>query len=233
MLNVLITGANRGIGLALVREYLQRGRRVVATCRQPEQASALQALKDKYAEQLIMMQVDVTSYEQIIRCREQVGEKLDALHLLINNAGILRSSEHLADIKSADLMQSFQVNAVAPLLMAQAFANLLSAGAPSKLVNITMPTPPISKLARTDNQIYVSSRYALNALTKMISLELGKQGITTIGFYPGYIQTDMNHYAEQAMPAELAIPTAVDTIEAVTSDQNGMAILSNGQIYDW
>ena len=118
-------------------------------------------------------------------------------------------------------------------MVARAFVELLRAGAPSKLVNITMPTPPISKWTRLENQIYVASRYALNSLTKMIALEFCKLGITTIGLYPGMIQTDMNEYSPEAIPAEEGIPKAVDTIQRITPDQNGLALLPDGTVYDW
>ncbi|HXQ37747.1 MAG TPA: SDR family NAD(P)-dependent oxidoreductase, partial [Anaerolineales bacterium] len=109
----------------------------------------------------------------------------------------------------------------------------LRAGAPSKLVNITMPTQTISKLARRENHPYITSRYALNSLTKMLALELAEFGITTIGLYPGMIQTDMNEYSAEAEPADLGIPKAVNTIESITPAQNGLALLPNGTIYNW
>jgi NAD(P)-dependent dehydrogenase (short-subunit alcohol dehydrogenase family) len=118
-------------------------------------------------------------------------------------------------------------------MVAKAFVELLRAGAPSKLVNITMPTLPISKWTRLENQIYVSSRYALNSLTKMMALELGEFGITTVGLYPGMIQTDMNGYSPEAIPAADGIPKAVDTIQRITPDQNGLALLPDGTVYDW
>ena len=233
MHNVLITGANRGIGLALVSEYLQRGDRVIATCRHPSEAERLRELQDKYAEALDVLAMDVTDPEQITACQAEVAKRVDSLHLLINNAGILRHAEKLAQIEMHDLMDSFQVNAAGPVMVIKAFVELLRAGAPSKLVNITMPTRPISKLSRVENQIYVASRYALNSLTKMIALELGELGITTIGLYPGMIQTDMNQYSPEAIPAAEGIPKAVDTIQSITPEQNGLALLPDGRVYDW
>ena len=118
-------------------------------------------------------------------------------------------------------------------MVAKAFIELLRAGAPSKLVNITMPTQPISKLDRTENHPYIVSRYALNSLTKMLALELAEFGITTIGLYPGMIQTDMNQYSAEAVPAAEGILKAVTTIESITPDQNGLALLPDGTTYNW
>jgi NAD(P)-dependent dehydrogenase (short-subunit alcohol dehydrogenase family) len=233
MNNVLITGANRGIGLAFVLAYLQRGKRVIATCRHPSKASELHELQQTYGEALIVLPMDVTNAQQITTCRDEVAKRVDALHLLINNAGILRQAERLNEIEMHDLMDSFQINAVGPVIVAKAFLELLRSGAPSKLVNITMPTQPISKLERTENHPYIASRYALNSLTKMLALELGEYGITTVGLYPGMIQTDMNQYSVEAVPAAEGIPKTIDAIENITPDQNGLAILPNGSIYDW
>ena len=233
MNNVLITGSNRGIGLAFVSEYLQRGSRVIATCRQPSQASKLHELQQDHGDALIILPMDVADPQQIAACQAEVSNRIDALHLLINNAGILRQTERLAEIEMHDLMDSFQVNAAGPVIVAKAFVELLRAGAPSKLVNITMPTQPISKLDRTENHPYIVSRYALNSLTKMLALELAAFGITTIGLYPGMIQTDMNQYSAEAEPAAEGIPKAVSAIENITPDQNGLAILPDGTIYDW
>jgi NAD(P)-dependent dehydrogenase (short-subunit alcohol dehydrogenase family) len=233
MNNVLITGANRGIGLAFASAYLQRGSRVFATHRRTSQTDQLHELQHTFGENLIILPVDVTDPQQIAACQAEVARHVDALHLLINNAGILRQSRQLTEIEMGDLLESFQVNAAGPVMVAKAFLELLRAGAPSKLVNITMPTRPVSKLDRTENHPYIASRYALNSLTKMLALELKEYGITTIGLYPGMIQTDMNGYSPEGIPAEEGIPRAVNVIQSITSDQNGLALLPDGTVYEW
>ena len=233
MKNMLVTGANRGIGLAFVSAYLQLGYRVFATCRQPDKSARLHELQRAYGEELIILPMDVTNPQQITDCQAEVARKVDALHLLINNAGILRQSGQLTQIEMPDLLESFQVNAAGPVIVAKAFLELLRAGAPSKLVNITMPTQPISKLDRMENHPYIASRYALNSLTKMLALELKEFGITTIGLYPGMIQTDMNQYSPEGIPADEGIPRAVNVIQSLTPDQNGLALLPDGSIYNW
>jgi len=233
MNNVLITGSNRGIGLAFVSAYLQRGSRVIATCRQPSQANQLHELQQTYGEALMVLPMDVAAPQQIAACQAAVAKRVDALHLLINNAGILRQARQLAELEMQDLVESFQINAAGPVIVAKAFLELLRAGAPSKLVNITMPTQPVSKLSRTENHPYITSRYALNSLTKMLAMELQEYGITTIGLYPGMIQTDMNQYSPEGIPAEEGIPRAVHVIQSITPDQNGLALLPDGTVYDW
>lgn len=233
MKNVLITGSNRGIGLAFARAYLKRGDVVIATCRHPVAAASLHELQSVYPDRLAILPLDVGDPEQIAACRAEVAGQWGSLHLLINNAGILRHAQRVSDIGLDDLMDSFRINAAGPLMVATAHADLLSAGAPARLVNITMPTPPISRWTRTDNQIYVASRYALNALTKMMALEFQDRGITTVGLYPGYIQTDMNEHASSATPAGEGIPAVVDLIETLTPEYNGLALLPDGSVYGW
>ena len=97
MNNVLVSGANRGIGLAFVAEYPQRGSRVIATCRQASQANQLHELHQTYGEALIILRMDVADPQQIAACQTEVAKRVDALHVLINNAGILRQSNRLTD----------------------------------------------------------------------------------------------------------------------------------------
>src|SRR6185503_1700242 len=133
MQNILITGANRGIGLAFTSEYLKRGDRVLATCRHPHEADALHKLQQQYPDALAILNMDVTNSAQIAACRALATEHVHALNVLINNAGILREVEHIAEIISPDdLVDSFSVNAVGPTLVANAFIDLLEAGKPSK-----------------------------------------------------------------------------------------------------
>src|SRR5262245_15428900 len=111
MKNVLITGANRGIGLAFATEYLKRGDHVIATCRHPEDAAALQDLRQQHPDTLDILKLDVIDAAQIAACRALTTEYVKALNVLINNAGILRQVEHITEIHPEDLMDSFCVNA--------------------------------------------------------------------------------------------------------------------------
>jgi NAD(P)-dependent dehydrogenase (short-subunit alcohol dehydrogenase family) len=233
LMNVLITGANRGIGLALVREYINRGAQVFTACRSPEQASELKKLQTEQGDHLLLLALDVTDESQIAQARELVGQRTTHLDRLINNAGILRPVESFREITESALMDSFAVNALAPLRMIQHFEDLLAAGSSPRIVNITGPTPPITRLPRRNNQVYMASRYAHNALTKMVALELIEKGIITVALWPGYIRTDMNGMAADATPPQDGIPRAVDVIENLTTEHNGCCLLPDGKLYDW
>src|SRR5215207_8501984 len=102
-MKILITGANRGIGLALVQEYVNRGAQVFATCRSPEQANALATLRSKHRDQVIILPLEVTDQVQIDGCFDRVRQHTTSLDRLINNAGILRPVESFRDITESAL----------------------------------------------------------------------------------------------------------------------------------
>lgn len=233
MLSIFITGTNRGIGLAFVREYLARGERVFAACRVPESAPQLQQLKQSYGEQLVLIRLDVSEPTAIQAAVEHIQQDTSTLDLLINNAGVFFPSTSIADLRQGTLTQSFTVNSIAPLLISQQLLPLLRTSASPKIINVTAPTRPLSQLQRTENHSYVASRYALNALTKMMALELRPLGVLVVALWPGYLRTDMNNMAEDATPPEEALPQVVDLIDNLTWEHAGCCLLPDGQIFEW
>ena len=232
-MNVLVTGANRGIGFGFVQEYVKRGAHVFAACRKPEQADKLKELQTAHRNQVIIVPLDVTDQAQINHCSSLVSQHATSLDRVINNAGILRPVESFRDISTVDLIESFAVNAVAPLRIIQHFEGLLAAGSTPRLINITGPTPSITNLPRRNNHIYLASRYPHNALTKLVAWELIEKGIVTIALWPGFLRTDMNHLHPEATPPEEGIPLAVNVIESLTTAHNGSCLLPDGSSYEW
>jgi NAD(P)-dependent dehydrogenase (short-subunit alcohol dehydrogenase family) len=231
MQTILVTGANRGIGLGFVQYYLSQGERVFATYR--ARGERLFELQLQYPERLTIVALDVTDYESIEAARGVVGDVTQSLDVLLNNAGVFFPSESFKEATGEGLLESFRVNAIAPLRMAKRFVDLLEAGNNPRLVNITMPTPPLAKLTRTANHSYVASRYALNALTKMLALELAEKGIITAALWPGFLRTDMNNMNLEATPVAEGIPAAAKVIDSLTMEHNGTCLLPDGKIYDW
>lgn len=229
MKRILITGANRGIGLEFTRHYLIRGQRVYATYR--HFSDELDQLQKQYGDQLTLFEVELTGDLQPFY--EKLRQHTDALDILINNAGILRTSQNLSEIQADALLDSFAVNTVAPIRIIQRLTEMLERGENPKIVNITMPTRPIEQLSTTSNHSYFASRYALNALTKMIAVELASKGMITVALYPGYIKTDMNQMAEEASPASEMIPKNIEVIENLTMQQNGCCLLPDGRSFAW
>jgi NAD(P)-dependent dehydrogenase (short-subunit alcohol dehydrogenase family) len=229
VLDVLITGASRGIGYALTREYLARGARVFAGVRDPASAPALRALAD---ENLVVVPLDVRSEQDIRAAGEMVASVSDGLDLLINNAGVHHASNRLAEVDGERMRELLDINTVGPLLVAQQFVPRLRPG--GRLVNITMPTRPIAEIIRaTTDHAFVASRYALNALTKMIAVELAGTERIVVALWPGYLRTDMNSHAEDATPLEAAIPGVVDLIERLGAADHGACLMPDGSHFPW
>nr|WP_277605609.1 SDR family NAD(P)-dependent oxidoreductase [Glycomyces sp. L485] len=223
----MITGASRGIGFALAREYLQRGARVFAGVRDPDRASALHDLDTG---ELVVVPLDVRSQRDIEDAAGLVAS-CGGLDRLVNNAGVLESSSGLAEVDGPRTLEVLRVNTLGPVLMAQRFLHLLRPDA--RLVNLTMPTRPIGTLTRTENHAFVASRYALNALTKMIAVEVADTGPIVAALWPGYLQTDMTGHAEAATPLEEAIPGVVDLIERLGPADHGSCLLPDGAHAPW
>lgn len=222
MTDVLVTGASRGIGLGLVLEYLARGARVFAACRNavPEPRAGL-----------VPVRLDVTDPAQIDAVAREVATHTDRLDILVNNAGVHRPSTGVADVDPDGLVESMRVNAIGPVLVTRAFRPLLGNG--SRIVNVTMPTRPVAQLSRTGDHAYVASRYALNALTRMSAVELGAAGIVTVALYPGHVQTDMSNHNPEAAPVPEVVPGLVSLIEALGEADNGECFLPDGTRFPW
>lgn len=233
MRRIVVTGANRGIGLGFVRAYLGQGDRVFACCRRPAEAAVLGEIARQWPDRCEVTTMDVTSESQVLAAAEHVGRHTDGIDVLINNAGVFFPTTKLADIDPGDLRTSMAVNVVGPVLVTRAFLPLLERGSRPRIVNITAPTRPLTDLTATENHSYLASRYALNALTRMVAPELADRGILMVALWPGYLRTDMNGMDEQATPPDEALPPVVELIDDLDQTAAGTCVLPDGTTHRW
>ncbi|KGL99166.1 hypothetical protein N301_02329, partial [Charadrius vociferus] len=212
--SVLVTGANRGIGLGLVRHFLAMTnppKWVFAGCRDPkgERAQKLQNLASKHPN-LVIITLEVSDPASIKAAAARVGEQLggSGLNLLINNAGVVNLNT-LDNETLEDMTQVYTTNTVGPLLMGQAFLPLLkkaAQGSPGSvlscskaaIVNMSSIGGSIQELYLWDQANVVSyrcSKVALNMLTKCQSQGYREHGILCVALHPGWVQTDMGSAA--------------------------------------
>jgi NAD(P)-dependent dehydrogenase (short-subunit alcohol dehydrogenase family) len=180
---VLITGANRGLGLEFARQYAADGWRVIACCRAPNGAPELKKLKAE------VHALDVTSQESIRHLAKTLkGTPID---VLINNAGIHGDRRPFGETDVELWKQIFAVNSIAPYQVLAALLDNVVASAQKKVVNITSKVGSIGDAPGGGSYAYRSSKTALNMVMANAAHELRNHGITILLFHPGWVQTDM------------------------------------------
>lgn len=205
MQQVLITGANRGIGFELTRQLVERGECVFATCRHPEKAATLQTLKASFPAKLALIALDVTSDISVAEAATAVTQKTNHLDMLINNAGILYNNETLANLDPTIMQHTFDVNVFGVMRVITQFLPLLRKGEKPKLVNISSQLGSLQKANPSWKKYsYNSSKAALNMLTRMMSFEFERDGIAVTAVHPGWVQTDMGGPGAAITPPESA-----------------------------
>lgn len=220
MQTVLITGANRGIGLALCKTYIAQGWQVIAVCR-----TASPELTETGAR--VIAGVDVTDPRALNNLADTLtGKKLD---VLINNAGILQR-ETLGNLDYASIERQFQINAVAPLRVTEALLGNLQNG--SKVAFITSRMGSIADNTSGSYYGYRMSKAALNAAAMSLTRELHPKGIAVAILHPGYVQTAMVNYGGD-ISAEESARRLSQRIAELNLDNSGTFWHSNGEVLPW
>ncbi len=217
---VVVTGANRGIGLSLVQYYAARGDRVLAVCRQ--RSPALEATGV-----LIIDEVDIATQAGLEHLQQALaGESID---LLINNAGILRD-EKLGSLNADSIREQFEVNALAPLRVTDALVSQLNKGAKVALVTSRMGS--IADNTSGGRYGYRMSKAALNAAGKSLAQDLKSRGVAVAILHPGLVGTDMIGGHGDLTPDEAAARLAA-RIADLTLETSGTFWHSNGEVLPW
>ena len=216
----LVTGANRGIGLALCRLLRQRGDAVVAVCRCP--SPELEALDTR-----VVADIDVTSDAGVATLAKTLaGTRLD---LAILSAGILRDTG-LDDLDMADVREQLEVNAVGPLRVAQALLPNLVPG--SKLALITSRMGSIGDNGSGGAYGYRMSKAALNAAGMSLAIDLRPRGVAVAILHPGYVRTDMTGGGGNVDAGEAA-QMLLARIDELGLETTGRFLHANGQPLPW
>ncbi len=236
MKTILITGASRGLGLEFTRQYIERGDKVIATCRKPEKARELQELQSKFPSKLSLIQMDVAEEEDRNRAYEQIEREFGVLDVLINNAGIISGNEKksysLGEIYKEDFNKVFLVNSIAPLLISEKFLPMLEKGNEAKILNITSDNSSIAKRSVGGKYSYCTSKAALNMITKILSNDLLEKGIIVLAIHPGWLRTDMGG-STAPLEKEKPISMIIDLIEKVEISDTGKFLSWEGEEIPW
>lgn len=223
MQTVLITGANRGIGLALARHFTDRGDTVIAACR-----SSSEALEATGAR--VESGVDVTDGVALAALAERLGDA--RIDLLVLNAGILER-EDLGRIDEAGfdgMRRQFEVNALGPLRVAQQLMDSLADNA--KVGIITSRMGSMADNGSGGRYGYRASKAAVNAIGKSLAVDLAPRGIAVFLLHPGYVATEMVGGSGDVSP-EQAAAQLVERLDTLTLEQTGTFCHANGIALPW
>ena len=220
MATVVVTGANRGIGLEFVKQYLAKGNAVIALCRQA--SDELNSTNAKVIEG-----VDVGSAHNL-------GDALAPLNgvqidLLINNAGVL-SNETLDNMSADDIEYQFRVNAIGPLLVTQILQHQLVKGA--KVALITSRMGSVTDNTSGGRYGYRMSKAALNIAGMSLAHDLKPKQVAVALLHPGYVQTQMVNNTGD-ITAAVSVERLIMRIEGLNMTNTGTFWHSNGEVLPW
>jgi len=232
MNTVLITGANRGIGLEFARQYAADGWQVVACCRQPQQAEALNRLADQYKDRFSIHRLDIRELTEI----DQLSHKLQdlSIDILINNAGVYPHAQNgeFGRISYDDWMEAFRVNTFAPLKMVEALVEQIARSQLKIVATITSKMGSIADNQRGGSYIYRSSKAAVNMVVKSLAIDLQPRGIIAVLLHPGWVQTDMGGRGA-LISTKQSVTGMKSILDRVTHSDTGKFIAYDGQHIPW
>jgi NAD(P)-dependent dehydrogenase (short-subunit alcohol dehydrogenase family) len=234
---ILITGANRGLGLEFSRQYAADGWRVIACCRNPEQANELQELAAG-AVDLTVENLDVNDFAGI----DALGEKYQGvpIDVLLNNAGIIGPFPIDENIKRqnfgtmeydvwADVLRT---NTFAPVKMAEVFLENIAASDQKKLVTISSTVGSISEMS-IPGLAYASSKSALNRVMTIIARQVHARGVIVAMYCPGYVKTRMDAFGYATVEIAESIAALRPMIADLTLEQTGSFTGHDGRTIGW
>lgn len=229
--HVLITGANRGLGLEYVRQYLADGWQVTATCRQPEKAKELNVLTEAAGGRLTVQPLDVVNYEQMDSLRASVGDA--PVDVLINNAGVFgQKNGAFGTTDYAAWEETFRINVLAVMRMMETFVDAVAASHRKTIVNMTSKMGSLADNGSGGMYVYRSSKAALNAVSVSAARDLQDRGIQVIAMHPGWVRTDMGG-PNGLIDAQESVSGMRRVIASLKPEQSGSFLDYKGQTLPW
>lgn len=190
MSTVLVTGANRGLGIEFARQYGADGWKVYAACRAPAEASALQDLAAASGGRIEVMALDVRDTASVRAAAAKLAGV--AIDLLLNNAGVgSPKGQKLGSLDYAAWQRVLDTNTLGPMRVTEAFLGNVEQGSQKKVVTITSKMGSIDDNGSGGSYAYRSSKTAVNMVVKSLSIDLADRGITCVVVHPGWVRTDM------------------------------------------
>lgn len=203
--NILITGANRGLGFALTKILIENGNIVFALYR--SMSNGLKELKTKFNDNIILFRVNVTEENDIQAAFLKITNMTSSIDILINNAAI-HLENHRPILEKTDfeaISQTFEVNSIAPLKVIKFFIPLVKNSQKKLIVNISSEAGSISNQTWRESEYgYCMSKAALNMMSKLLHNRYKKDGVKILAIHPGWFSSDMGGSEAPITPLEAA-----------------------------
>ncbi|SPP98094.1 SDR family oxidoreductase [Bradyrhizobium vignae] len=222
MQTVLVTGANRGLGLEFARQYHEAGWHVIAASRQPDEAAQTRAWSAELLQLDVRSEVDIRSLAHVLK-----GRQID---LLINNAGYHPGTQQLGQLDYSNWPTAFHVNAIAPLQIAEALLPLIPPG--GKIINIGSRLGSIACNEGEGSYAYRATKAALHCITRSLAIDLAPKQILVAALHPGWVKTDMGTSAADIEVGE-SVSNMRNVIATLGSHNTGLLINYDGEVISW
>jgi NAD(P)-dependent dehydrogenase (short-subunit alcohol dehydrogenase family) len=229
---ILITGANRGLGLSLTESLLADGHTIHALNRR--ESSALLQLKEKYPQSLQLQTGDVGDESSVRQALEKIAGRVDSLDIVLNNAAVHLDQSRISfeKVDFSVYLPAFQVNTIGPLMVIKYALPLLRRGTRKLIVNFSSEAGSIGACWRTSEYSYCMTKAALNMASRILQNDLREEGIKILALHPGWFSSDMGGLEAPITPAE-----AAERIVKVLSNPPELAgpifVDLNGEVMEW
>lgn len=228
MATVLITGANRGIGLEMARQYAAAGDKVIACVRDPAAATELNKIAE--SGDVTLERMELGDFDSITAMRKRIGDL--PIDIVINNAGWVGGGKQgIDDVDIAEWHRTLDINTIGPLILAREFKSNLAASGNGKLMNVSSQlaasTWPMGGMI-----IYSTTKAGLSKITQILAIDWKDEPITVGVMHPGWVKTDMGGPNAELTPEESAEGIR-NVIAGMTKEDSGKFYKWNGDIHPW
>jgi NAD(P)-dependent dehydrogenase (short-subunit alcohol dehydrogenase family) len=231
MPSVLITGANRGLGLEFAAQYLAAEWQVFGACRQPHSADKLHQLARKDPERMRILAMDVTDAASVAAAAGSVGER--SIDVLINSAGVIGPpGQRTGHVDYGSWMQVLDVNTLGPMRVTEAFIEHLSRSERKLVVTITSGMGSIADNTSGGSIVYRTSKAAVNMAMRSAAIDLRPRGISCVVLNPGWVRTDMGG-PNATLSVDASVTAMRRLIETLGAQQSGKFFNHDGREYPW
>ena len=230
MTNVLITGANRGLGLGFVKKYLEKNVNVFCTTRDVLGSKELLYCKEKYPNNLEIFELDLLKEGTPGILASFLKDR--PIDIFINNAGVGSSNQHFEAVSSKPWLEVLKVNLIAPLMITQSIIDNVKKSLEKKIYFLSSQLGSIGDNASGGMYIYRSSKTGLNQVVKSLSVDLKLLGITVVSLHPGWVKTDMGG-PNAPVTIDKSIEGMVNIIDTTDIKSTGKFLNYDGTELPW